>query len=99
MKLNRIFYSCVAIGIAFGMSIMVLMQGIGGSVDIKDALAAFVILGAGAGLGAVSMVKKLRVIWNNNITLRFQRNKPPECFICNLDSCDECEVLRVWRLR
>ena len=70
-----------------------------GNVDIKDALAAFVILGAGAGLGAVSMVKKLRVIWNNNITLRFQRNKPPECFICNLDSCDECEVLRVWRLR
>jgi len=98
MKVNKIFYSCVAIGIMFGMAIMGLMQGISGRMDIMEAISVFCILGTASAFAATSMVKKLNIVWNYLVPLVFQKNKPAECFICNKGTCLECEILEDWRM-
>jgi len=97
MIVHKIFYSCVAVGMLFGMAIIVLINGLGNE-HVWDGVVGFFMLGGFAALGAVSIIKKLNLIWNDNIPLLFQYNKPAECFKCNETGCEYCEILSNWRM-
>jgi len=79
MKISRIFYSCLAIGLGFGVAIMMLLNGWLGHAHLGEAFAVFFVVGGISGWGLYRVVKKLEVMWT--VTVVFP---PPKGSIINI---------------
>jgi len=63
MKICKIFYSCLAIGIGFGIAIMMLANGLLGHAQLGEAYVVFFIVGGISGWGLYRVVKRLKIMW------------------------------------
>ena len=97
MKINKLFYACLALGFAFGIGSVILMDGLVGDASLENAIPIFLVCSGISTLGIKSILKKIYPMWNFNLPTVVQPNKPDECFTCNETGCKECEVLEKWR--
>jgi len=44
------------------------------------------------------MIKWFKEFWKRHIIDEFPQHLPDECFICNKGSCDNCHILRRYKL-
>jgi len=98
MKLNKLFYTCLAIGISFGMGSVILMNGVFGKAEIEESISVFLIMTGCTILGVIKTLKKVYPVWNITIPTVYQDNKPKECYSCNSTACKECEILHKWKV-